>query len=453
MPSLQSRVDDELAVLSRAGDRLVVTDGSAIRVYWFFAQFFKPGQWLIVRPGTAAVMLTTDTGLHALKMFRRGATLGDAKRRIGASARHDPDRVNLAPLVMAAARAGIVKSVDGIGAQAPATSPRRLLLHLLKIFVYPQLYALIDLLPMAARERLLFRLEWFFEGRFSCEMEKGRTLENLRLLFPRKDPGILEARAVDFYHQRTRNNLAFVTTGKGLKPVFRWLDVFLEDDPPLEERLRECLRLGQGLVVVSFHFGCYWMLPALLLKMGLRVHVLIGSVSDRERLIERAKVPGHDGARLKFYGPGLRAFLDLVRALGDGDVVLLFADTHGLGQQAVQRFVHETWGRSALAKTDATLLGHPFPVEAAVGWLHRNARAPIVPAVLHPIAGSWRVRLACGEPVGMSVARDRSERPLTDEVITAGVYGQLERWLTDMPEQWTYLNSFPTSRRQPAAGA
>jgi lauroyl/myristoyl acyltransferase len=297
----------------------------------------------------------------------------------------------------------------------------------------------------------LFRLQWFFEGRFSRDMDQHATRRNLRLLFPGHAPAVLETRAVDFYHQRTRNNLAFVTTGKGVKPVFRWLDVFLEPDRSMEERLRACLRERHGLVVVSFHFGCYWMMPALLLKMGLRVHVLIGSVSERERLIERARVPGHANARLKFYGPGPQAFVDLARALGDGDVVLLFADTHGLGEQPVQRFVHQTWGRSALARKDATLLGYPFPVEAAVGWLHRNARAPIVPAVLHPVAGSWKVRLACGEPVGLAVARNASARPLRDEVVTAGVYGQLERWVTDMPEQWTYLNSFPVRPGSPRA--
>lgn len=444
MPSLQSRIEDELAVTSRTGDRLAVTDASAVRVHWFVTQFFKPGQWLIVRPGTQAVMLTTDEGLRALKILRRGATLKEAKRRIGAAANHDPDRINLAPLVTAAAKAGIVKSVDGVGVQAPATSPRRLMLHLAKIALYPQLFAGFDVLPVGIRERLLFRLQWFFEGRFGCQTDKRQTLRNLQLLFPRADPAELEERAVAFYHQRTRSNLACVTTGQGIRKVFRWLDVFLERDRAAERRVRQCLLLRQGVVVVSFHYGCYWMMPALLLKMGLRVHVLIGSVSERERMIERARVPGCDTARLKFYSAGPRTFLDLARALGEGDVVLLFADTHGLGERGVQKFVHQTWGRAALAKKDATLFGHPFQVEAAVGWLHRNARAPIVPAVLRQVPRSSKVRLVCGDPVGLDVARDALARPLPDEVITGAVYAQLERWVADAPDQWAYLNSFPT---------
>ena len=454
MPSLQPRVDDELVVTSRTGDRLTVTDGSAVRVYRFVAQFFKPGQWLIVRPGTQAVMLTTDVGLQALKILRRGVTLKEAKRRIGLAASHDPDRINLAPLVAAAAKAGIVRSVDGVAVQAPRTDARRLLLHLLKITVYPQLFAGFDLLPVGIRERLLFRLQWFFEGRFSRQADKPQTLQNLRLLFPQADAADLEERADGFYHQRTRSNLACVTTGKGIRTVFRWLDVFAERDLAAERRLRECLLHRQGLVIVSFHYGCYWMMPALLLKMGLRVHVLIGSVSERERLIEQARVPGCDTARLKFYGTGPLTFVDLARALGEGDVVLLFADTHGLGEREVQKFVHQSWGRSALAKQDATLLGHPFQVEAAVGWLHRNTRAPIVPAVLRQTARGPKVRLACGEPIGLDVARDAAVRPLPDAVITGGVYGQLERWIADTPEQWTYLNSFPTRRTaRLAAGA
>ena len=44
------------------------------------------------------------------------------------------------------------------------------------------------------------------------------------------------------------------------------------------------------------------------------------------------------------------------------------------------------------------------------------------------------------------------DSPLADGNITAGVYGQLEGWLADGPDQWTYLNSFP-ARRQVRATA
>jgi lauroyl/myristoyl acyltransferase len=446
MPSLQPRTDDELAVTSRTGDRVVVTDASDVRVYWFLAQFFKPGQWLIVRPGTQAVMLTSDAGLQALKILRRGATLREAKRRIGASAKHDPDRINLAPLVTAAAKAGIVKSVDGVGVEAPPTDTRRLLLHLLKISVYPQLFAGFDAMPVGLRERLLYRLEWFFEGRAACAREKPHTRSNLRHLFPGASDAELDARAERFYRQRTRCNIACLTTNKSMRTVLRWLDVFTDRSADGERRVRECLLARQGLIVASFHYGSYWMMPALLLRMGLRVHVLMGSVTDRERRWEQERVPGCDTARLKFYGPSPRTFLDLTRALGDGDVVLLFTDTHGLGGTDVQKFVHQTWGRSALAKTSAEILGYPFPVEAALGWLHRHARAPIVPAVLRHTGDGPAVHLACGDPVGLDVARDPAVRPLADDDITASVYGQLERWIADAPDQWTYLNSFPVRR-------
>ena len=84
--------------------------------------------------------------------------------------------------------------------------------------------------------------------------------------------------------------------------------------------------------------------------------------------------------------------------------------------------------------------------------LHRNSRAPILPAVLRHVGGGARVRLDCGDPIGLDVARDPSLRPLPEATVTAALYGQLERWLVDGPEQWTYLNAFPVRRtmRMPA---
>jgi lauroyl/myristoyl acyltransferase len=451
MPHLQ-RTEAGPIVFTAAGDAIEVIDTTVIRVFYFFAQFFKTGQWLIVRPGTSAVMLTTDSGLHALKMFRRGATLEAAKRELGKAATLEANRVNLAPLIEAAAKAGIVKSVNGVPARAPATDVRRLWMHLLKITVYPQLYGLIDLCPVGIRERLLFQLQWFFEGRFRCEMDRAKTEHNLQLLFPALPAATVRATALEYHRQKTRNNLAFITTGKGVKRVFRWLDVFLEKDARGEERFRECLARGRGVILVSFHFGCYWMMPALLLKMGLRVHVVIGSVSEREKAIERAVVPNHARARLKFYGPSVRGFLDLVAALREGDVVLIYADTHGLGQQAVQQFTHQTWGKAALARANATVLGHPFPVEATVGWLHRNDGAPIIPAVIYPVAGSWKVRLEFGKPLGLTGASHQAPAlPLSDQAVANGVYSQLENWLVRLPEQWSYLSDFPTRRQEPPA--
>ena len=439
--------DGAPVVLAVEGGAIEVTATTVIRVFYFFAQFFKTGQWLVVRPGTSGVMLTSDSGLRALKLFRRGATIQAAKRELGQASGMEPDRVNLAPLIEAAAKAGLVKSVDGRRSLAPATDPRRLSMHLLKITVYPQIYALLDLCPMGIRERLLCRLQWFFEGRARYERERTRTEQNLRLLFPDLPRAAVQATALEYYRQGTRNNLAFATTGKRVTRLFRWLDVFLDNEPTGEERLRECLARGRGVVLVSFHFGCYWMLPALLVKMGLRVHVVIGSVSEREKAIERAVTRHCARPRLKFYGPDVRGFLDLVSALREGDVVLLYADTHGIGQQAVQQFVHQSWGKAALARTNATVLGHPFPVEAAVGWLHRHDGAPIIPAVIYPVAGSWKVRLEFGKPLGLADPSGLAPAlPLSDQAVTSGVYSQLEEWLVRLPEQWSYLNAFPTKQ-------
>jgi len=36
--------------------------------------------------------------------------------------------------------------------------------------------------------------------------------------------------------------------------------------------------------------------------------------------------------------------------------------------------------------------------------------------------------------------------PLPEQAVTSGVYGQLEKWLVRLPEQWSYLSAFPGSR-------
>ncbi len=452
-----------LTIRAANDDPLPVTDASVVRTFALVPQALKSGQWLVVRPGTAGVLLTSDVGLDVLTRFRRGAAVRDvkahlARTRAGAGADaagvEGATRINLDPLLKSAADAGFIKSVDGVRARAPRLDVARLCLHLFKIRLYPSLFALVDRLPLALRERLLFHLQWWFEGRFAWDAGRARTRHNLGLLFPDADPASLDGKTREFYRQRTRSHLSFLTTRKDVPQVLRWLDVFVKDDVEGEERLRASRAAGRGLIVVSAHYGCFWMIPAWLFQRGLKVHVLMASVSERQRALERAWLPGRPDARLKFYSPSLRSLIDLAQALADGGVVLVYADTHGSRDTASQRFVHQAWGKAALAKTPFSLLGHPFPVEGGVSWLHRQSGSPVLPAVLHPRAGSWRVRMSFGEPLMAPPRADESDaRPafLSEAEITRGVYGQLEAWIRQSPEQWVYLNGFPTKNSDPRA--
>ena len=437
---------DQLAFLSQRGQNLIVQPDDRIQFHRYSVRPYKDEKKLIVRMGTPSVMLVDPIGLHALTLFRKGASctavLDDLKRNLG----QELNTPRLYEFLRVAYKAGLVLAVNQVRVKSVRVQPGKWLMHMFKAHLYPSLFSLVDKhAPLVLREKVLPWLHWRFETRFKYLSKKQHLGSNLRRLFPDKEPALLKGVLQRHVKHMTRSELTLSLTQRKVTKVFRWLDLFVEPDIEGFDQVEALRREGKGIIFAGFHFGFYWMMPALLFKLGFEIHAMIGTVLQSEDQLENVGVPGYPNAAIRFYDTNVQNVASFTKKLEAGGSVLLYADSLSPFNPEITQFTHKTWGKFTRSKKEATLFNFPFPIQPGVAWLHRHGGAPILPVILFSPRTGGKARLVFGKPI------QASEKHMTklgfpalpEQEVLDALCAQLTLWIRQYPDQWSNLMIFP----------
>lgn len=444
--NLKPLAQEPWMVLAKNGSDLTVTMDAPVQVGRYVVQPFKENNSLIVRMGTQSVMLTNPLGLAAMKHLRKGMSPKALAEKLVEEGFSIDQPQQIISFLKSLKAAGLLARVNGRKVRRAHVSKRRWLLHMFKLRGYPALFRLVDRrLGLGLRQRLLPAMEWLMEGRFKYAAQRYHLRNNFLLLLPKATPVQLDKAVKAFFREEVHADLSFQFTKRNIDTVFKWLDRYLDKEMPGFQALARCKQNKQGAIVASYHFGLFWLLPALLWKLGFRVHALVGSVLQSEDDLAGERKDDAPTKGLQFYDTNIANISKLPKFLEQGDLVVIYADALGRFAPDVNQAVHKTWGKSGRTKKGVSLLGYEFPLQPGVGWLHRNTGAPVFPAVLMRHGPSGKVRLCVEHPIE---AHDSAPNRLgisalsADEVHEA-VFYQLGKWITANPEQWRNAVSFP----------
>lgn len=230
----------------------------------------------------------------------------------------------------------------------------------------------------------------------------GRLRENLEALFPERDADALarEVRANGALARVVDKFLLPHVPTDVLERAVTW-----EDDSSLRAALAE----RRGVVIVSLHYGRFWVVPTLLSRRGARVTAF-------QRGEGRLPAPGDALSGGTLSAQDLGSALKAVRELRKGSVVCVLLDAGRVENPLTLDF-----------------FGRPTRVPAAPVRIARSADALVVALLAAADGGdAERVRVRTA-----AVLDPRDLAPdATDAEATARLLGALERVVGEDPGQW-----------------
>ncbi len=369
------------------------------------------GQCLLLRMDTGAMVRTSPLGAEAVRLLRKGNSIGRVKAVLGEKYGFRAENVDLTPLLHSLAvkdlivRIGeepLLSKLDPVWTRKWRSASRSLAARLIAFAIrYVPLSSLLPLLYEQRQERspqMLARVEANLGRAAGLQLPAGERRRvaqlNCDLLL------------------RTHIDRLLVST---LSPrrLRQWFDEYMTVEGGA--RLEEAIRSGKRVVLCGFHTGSYSLLPYLLAAKGYPVTALIHAGKAEQQTAEQTVMrlakagQGHD-LDLAYGSLGIRA---LSRALDRGRPVLILPDA----------FVADA--------------GHGVPVDflgvnlrpsTGLEWLCRSREVEVFPVYLQ-IAPDGGYRLVVGE--GISAQPEGSQ-----DAITRRVYSVLEKVVNNAPAQW-----------------
>jgi lauroyl/myristoyl acyltransferase len=271
--------------------------------------------------------------------------------------------------------------------------------------------SIVNLLPFRAARVILF----FMNYAGMRTSDRLRILRNLRLAFGAKvDHKFLFSTMLKNIRFRISTNVDSVFL---LNAIGGKLIRFLDDGVVIDglDRLRALCNRDKGVILLSLHFGSFYIIPAVLALRGLNVTALSGLRPEYNRLFEERikKVDEKTGSfRLKLLPIGNMTIKSLAKALNDKQMIFLLGDFHmGTHHGTVKvRFmklkIHA--GYSAV-------------------WLHLKTGAPLVPVYITDISGHHRISIC--DPLKLDETTSYGD-------MTQRIFEMFERRIEAEPEMW-----------------
>jgi KDO2-lipid IV(A) lauroyltransferase len=194
-----------------------------------------------------------------------------------------------------------------------------------------------------------------------------------------------------------------------------------------DERIREALSRGRGLIVLTAHLGNWEVGAQLLARTGLRVHVAmqVERANAAERWLARARARG--AVRVLPLRESPEGILALRAVLARNEILAMQGDRAAGGRCLT-----------------VPLFGAPFPLPLGPFLLAYLCDAPLLPAFVLQ-EGWWRWRSEIGGPIRFPRTGDR------DADLTAGAAqyaAALERTVARHPDQWfNFYDLWPAAAR------
>ncbi|MGB9457561.1 MAG: lysophospholipid acyltransferase family protein [Bryobacteraceae bacterium] len=368
-------------------------------------------QCLLLRMDTGAMVRTSSLGAEAVRLLRKGNSIGRVKAVLGEKYGFRAENVDLTPLLHSLAVKDLIVKIgeepllsrlDPVWTRKWRSASRALAARSIAFAIrYVPLSSLLPLLYEQRQERspqMLARVEG----------NLGRA-PGLRL--PAADRRRVAQLNCDLL-LRTHIDRLLVSTVPPRR-LREWFEEYMtvEGGAGLEEAVRS----GKRVVLCGFHTGSYSLLPFLLAAKGYPVTALIHAAKAEQQTAEQTVVRlakaglGHDLA-LAYGSLGVCA---LSRALDAGRAVLILPDA----------FV-----ANAGHGVPVDFLGVNLRPSTGLEWLCRSREVEVFPVYLQT-APDGRYRLIIDQ--GISVQPDRPQ-----DAITKRVYSVLEKVVADAPEQW-----------------
>ncbi len=277
--------------------------------------------------------------------------------------------------------------------------------------------SIVNLVPLRVARAILFLMNYV--GMRTSD--RLRILRNLKSAFGAEadDRFLFEVMLGNIRHRIKVNvDSAFLLNAEGRKLIR-----FLNDGTTINglDKL-EPLRCGnKGAILLSLHFGSFYLIPAVLALHGLKITALSGLRPECNRLFEEKirRVDEETGnLKLRLLPIGNTTIRNLVKALNDKQMVFLLGDFHmGTPRGTVKvRFMNRRIhaGYSAV-------------------WLHHKTGATLVPVHITDMDGHHLISI--GDQLDLS-----GEQSYQD--MTQRIFETFERRIEAEPEKWDRWKCF-----------
>jgi lauroyl/myristoyl acyltransferase len=208
--------------------------------------------------------------------------------------------------------------------------------------------------------------------------------------------------------------------------------------------IRRELVEDKGMVICSFRFGNYAVVPFLLAEIGRPVVVPVkpnALESFRECAMQRKVSPAHSGCS-PFSVQGVHSSITFLN-IEDPDIGPTLGQYLMLDRALVLLYADGNWGPDGNSSENAVpieLLGHYAKVRPGAAQLSQASRLPLVTVVAPPIGSTtapYRINV-CPKTYARSLA-DRNDL-ITQN--TQDSYCELERAIIEAPDSWMSLTGF-----------
>jgi KDO2-lipid IV(A) lauroyltransferase len=203
----------------------------------------------------------------------------------------------------------------------------------------------------------------------------------------------------------------------------------LEDIPRVIRRFsgqptfERALTRGQGVILVTPHFGNWELGGAFLSAQGFSVNVVSLVAPDQATVSLREKVRERLGIRHIYVGEGEgpMRMLGILNALRRNEIVAMLCDRDSTNATAI-----------------VDLFGHPFVVPTGPALLAQITGAPIIPSFIVRRGGKYDAFI--GKPILVANDSTRDRDALIREK-TGEMAREFEKIISRFPDQW--YNFFP----------
>lgn len=373
---------------SRAGFALPIAGTARVRL--FALTFQTAGQdHVVVRRDTGRMLKTSQAGVEAIRLLRRGLTLDAVRGVVGRSNGCDPADVDLSPLLDSLVAADFVAAIDGrkLAVRRPSFRDRARAMFVTSVQA-PLISTMIRRAPLDVTLRVLLRP--------TCDSLRRHYIERLLL-------AVLPPRRLEQWLRR-RSSVAGA------------------------HHLDAALAEGSGALLCASHMTSYSMLPFVLAARGYAQTVLMlagdEAIKQIEQRLRDLRQAGYDyPMEVAGVGFGMRS---LVRTLRRGGTVLLLFDA------TVPQ------GRDYL---EMPFLGASLRVAKGAGWLAWRTGARVLPVNVQSQAGG-RCHVAIHPALPMGGSREAD--CVTD--VLRRLTAVLEQDVQARPEQWLKWKDYQPGR-------
>jgi lauroyl/myristoyl acyltransferase len=372
----------------------------------------------ICRMDNGAIVQTGGVGYEAVRLFRKGKSIGAVKSVLGLKYGFPAEKVDLVPLIKSLVDKEMISKIGTRVLpikQEPAWKRRRMALA---NAVLAQCNAqAIRYLPLSSILSILYG------SRNAQVSELGKTMQRNLSLAAKLNLSESERASLSESNSVLRTHALIDRLLVATLPPSR-LRQWFADYTTVEGRSRidEAAQTGKRIVLCGFHTGSYSLLPYLLAANGYSITALINAqgVAEQQTAEETVKHLRTAGLSydLKFtYGTvGIRK---LVPALEAQRLALILPDAF-LGESP--------------RGTPIEFLGSTIRPSSGLAWLCRRLEATIIPVYLRTSAKGFHT-LTIDEPIPVCAGANEDE-------INRKVYCVLERVVSESPQQWLRWNDF-----------